>query len=36
LLTVASADDVEVIQDEIDVNDLFRTTTELLADTLDL
>jgi len=36
LLTVASADDVEVIQDEIDVNDLFRTTTSLLADTLDL
>jgi len=29
LLTVASADDVEVIQDEIDVNNLFRTTTEL-------
>ena len=36
LLTVGSADDVEVIQDEIDVNDLFRTTTDLLADTLDL
>lgn len=36
LLNVASNDKVEVIKDEIDVNDLFRTTSELLADTLDL
>jgi HK97 family phage prohead protease len=36
LLNVASSDKVEVIKDEIDVNDLFRTTSELLADTLDL
>lgn len=35
LLRVGS-DNVEIVEDEIDANDLFRETTQLLADTLDL